>query len=298
MQIGILGTGRMGTAIGERLIKCGHVLHVWNRSQGKTAALCALGAVAHGSPAEVVAQCEIIISIVTDSKAIDSAYEGPSGALSAPLRGKLFIEMSTVRPETEIALRAKVVAGGGAIIDCPVGGTVGPAKDGKLLGLVGGDDADVARANPLLAQMCRRVEHVGPSGAGARLKLAINLPLLVFWQAIGEALSLAAPLNLDPKRLMDIMADTSGAPSILKVRGTALADALAGHAGDAAHFNVDSIRKDMRTMREEAQALGRDLPVTTAAMQCFDKAAADGLGDADGTQLAAWWLKQAGKASS
>jgi 3-hydroxyisobutyrate dehydrogenase len=298
MQIGILGTGRMGTAIGERLIGCGHSLHVWNRSPVKTAALCGLGATAHASPAQVVAQCEIVISIVTDSKAIDTAYEGPSGALAAPLQGKLFIEMSTVRPETEIALRAKVVAGGGTIIDCPVGGTVGPAKNGQLLGLVGGDDADVARASPVLAQMCRRVEHVGPSGAGARLKLAINLPLLVFWQSIGEALSLAAPLKLDPKRLMDIMADTSGAPAILKVRGAALADALSGHAGDAAHFNVDSIRKDMRTMREEARALGRELPVTTAAMQCFDKAAEEGLGDADGTQLAAWWLKQAGKGSS
>jgi 3-hydroxyisobutyrate dehydrogenase len=298
MKIGILGTGRMGSAIGERLIGCGHAVHVWNRSEGKTGGLRALGALAHASPAEVVTQCDMIISIVTDAAAIDSAYDGPSGALSAPLQGKLFIEMSTVRPDTEIALREKVVARGGAIIDCPVGGTVGPAREGKLLGLVGGDDADVARARPVLDQMCRRVEHVGPSGAGARLKLAINLPLLVFWQSIGEALSLAAPLNLDPKRLMDIMADTSGAPNILKVRGAALAGALAGQAGDAAHFNVDSIRKDMRTMRQEAQALGRELPVTTAAMQCFDKAAQAGLGDADGTQLAAWWLKQAGTASS
>jgi 3-hydroxyisobutyrate dehydrogenase len=298
MKIGILGTGRMGTAIGERLIACGHTLHVWNRSEQKTATLRAAGAVGEASPSEVVRQSDIIISIVTDAQAIESAYEGPSGALSAPLEGKLFIEMSTVRPDTEIALSKKVVARGGAIIDCPVGGTVGPARDGKLLGLVGGADADVARASPVLAQMCRRVEHVGPSGAGARLKLAINLPLLVFWQSIGEALSLAAPLNLDPDRLIDILADTSGAPAILKVRGAALAAALAGQTGSEAHFNVDSIRKDMRTMRQEAQLLGRELPVTTAAMQCFDRASAGGLGDADGTQLPVWWMSQADKPSA
>ncbi len=88
------------------------------------------------------------------------------------------------------------------MIDCPVGGSVGPASDGKLFGFVGGADADVARRRPVLDQMCRRVEHVGPVGAGASMKLAINLPLMVYWQAFGEALSLVAPLKLDPDRLV------------------------------------------------------------------------------------------------
>ena len=88
---------------------------------------------------------------------------------------------------------------------------MGPARDGKLFGLVGGDDADVARLRPVLDQLCRRVEHVGPVGSGARLKLAINLPLLVYWQSLGEALALCKPLNLPPERLVDIMADTSRA---------------------------------------------------------------------------------------
>ena len=296
MHIGIIGTGRMGAAIGQRLLDCGHSLYVWNRSAEKTAALRERGAKAMSSPAELAKQSELIISILTDAQAIESAYGGAAGVLSAPLEGKLFIEMSTVRPDTQIALSAKIAARGGATIDCPVGGTVGPARNGKLLGLVGGKDADVARARPVLEQLCRRVEHVGPAGAGASLKLAINLPLLVFWQSFGEALSLAAPLNLDPARLMDIFADTSGAPNLLKVRGGALAEALAGKKSDGAQFNVDSIRKDMRTMQEEARALGYELPVTSAALQCFDRASQEGLGEADGTQLPVWWLNQTGGA--
>jgi len=103
-----------------------------------------------------------------------------------------------------------------------------PAKDGKLFGFVGGDAADFARARPLLEQMCRRIEHVGPVGAGASMKLAINLPLLVFWQAFGEALALCRSLGLDAARIVDIFADTSGGPNVLKGRAAALTAALQG----------------------------------------------------------------------
>ena len=294
MRIGVLGTGRMGSAMAERLLDSGHTLTVWNRSADKTAALVARGAVAAATPAEVVAASQIVLSVLTDASAIEAAYGGAHGALSAPLAEQLFIEMSTVRPVTPIALAARIRAAGGAMIECPVGGTVGPAREGKLFGLVGGEAADVERARPLLAQMCRRVEHVGPLGAGASMKLAINLPLLVYWQALGEALALAAPAGLDPARLIDILADTSGAPALMKFRGGAVASALAGADLGPAHFNIDSIRKDLRTMLEEGHALGRELPAAAAALGSFDAAASQGMGDRDGAELAAWWLRQNG----
>ncbi len=290
MRIGIIGTGRMGAAIAQRLLDCGHELTVWNRSREKTLPLKERGATVAATPADLVGHCDLVISILTDAGAIEQAYGGEQGVLGASIGGKLFVEMSTVRPSTETALNQKMIARGATLIDCPVGGTVGPARDGKLLGLVGGGETDVARARPVLEQMCRRIEHVGPVGSGASLKLAINLPLLVFWQSLGEALSLAAPLHLDPARLVDIFADSSGGANVLKGRGPALAALLAGGKAGAASFNVDSIRKDMRTMQEEARALGRELPVTSAALQCFDRAAEEGLGNADGTNLPAWWL--------
>lgn len=162
--------------------------------------------------------------------------------------------MSTVRPETERALAAKVREKGAALIDCPVGGTVGPALSGKLFGFVGGETADVARAKPVLDQICRRVEHVGAVGAGASMKLAINLPLFVFWQALGEALLLCKPLGLDAARLMDIFADTPGGPNVLRVLGGKLAAALSGKDTGPVAFDIDSIRKDLQTMIEEARA--------------------------------------------
>src|SRR5215831_4134459 len=193
MDIGIIGTGRMGAAIAGRLLGLGRKVAVWNRTAAKAQALAAAGATVAATPAALVRDCDLVISMLTDAAAIEAAYAGPGGALEAAAPGKLFVEMSTVRPEAEIALEARVRAEGAALVDCPVGGSVGPAKEGKLFGFVGGAEADVARARPVLEQICRRVEHVGPVGAGARMKLAINLPLLVYWQALAEALALAAP---------------------------------------------------------------------------------------------------------
>ena len=294
MKIGIVGIGKMGSAIATRLAGLGHEVHVWNRTAEKARALAAAGAKVAATPRELATDAEVVISILTNAAAIDAAYDGNDGLLAGNVMGKLFIEMSTVRPTTEQALAAKVKAKGAALIDCPVGGTVGPARDGKLFGFVGGETADVARAKPLLDQMCRRVEHVGPVGSGASMKLAINLPLLVYWQALGEALVLCQPLGLDPARVMDIFADTSGAPNVLKVRGPAIAKALQGQDTGAITFDIDSLRKDLQTMIEEASSLGGTLPVTARALECFDEASRAGLGKGDATLLPARWAKRAG----
>ncbi len=289
MKIGIAGTGRMGAAIAQRLGGLGHEVKVWNRTAEKARGL---GLDVADSATRLADVSEALISILTDAAALESVY---GQLLAGEVKGKLFIEMSTVRPETERRLADRVRAKGAAFVECPVGGTVGPAKDGKLFGFAGGEAADVARARPLLEQMCRRVEHVGPVGAGAAMKLAINLPLMVFWQSFAEALSLCEPLGINPARLMDIFADTSGGPNVLKVRGPAIAAALAGKDPGAATFNVDSMRKDLRTMLEEARALGRELPVTQRALECFDRAARNGLGAADAATLPASWLRSQAK---
>lgn len=291
MKVGVAGIGRMGAAIAERLLKHGHQVTVWNRTAAKAQALTLHGATVATTAAQLAASADIILSILTDAGAIAAAYDGPEGLLSGTVKGKLFVEMSTVRPETQRALAGRIQAKGAALIDCPVGGTTGPARDGKLLGFVGGDAADLARARPLLEQLCRRIEHVGPVGAGASLKLAINLPLLVYWQAVGEALALCQPLGLDPARMISIFADTSGGPNVLKTRGPMLAEALGGKVPANVTFDIDSIRKDLATMIEEGRALGYDLPVTARALECFDAVSRAGLGDGDAVMLPVTWLK-------
>jgi 3-hydroxyisobutyrate dehydrogenase len=295
MKIGIAGTGRMGAAIAQRLMALGHELTVWNRTIEKAQALAAAGAKVAATPFQAASFSETVITILTDAAAIDTAYHAKDGLLSGNVAGKLFIEMSTVRPDTERELSARIREKGAAMIECPVGGTVGPAKDGKLFGFVGGEVSDVARARPLLEQMCRRIEHVGPVGAGASMKLAINLPLLVFWQAFGEALALCRSLGLEPAKIVDIFADTSGGPNVLKNRGPALTAALQGKDVGAITVDIDAMRKDLRTMIEEAGALGTRLPVTSSALECYDEASQAGLGKGDITGIPVRWMNKPGR---
>jgi len=283
MKVGIAGIGKMGAAIASRLGAVGHEMMVWNRSTDKARAT---GFRVAETPAGLAAQSEAVISILADATAVNSVYD----QMLPSAKGKLFIEMSTVRPDTAKDVALKVRRAAGAFVECPVGGTTGPAKEGKLFGFVGGDAGDVARARPILEQMCRRVEHVGPVGAGASFKLAINLPLVVYWQALGEALSLVGHLELDPARVMDILADTSGAPAMLKNRGPAIAAALGGKDNPNPTVTVDTLKKDLAEMVAEAKTLGYDTLVTSGALKAFERASKVGLGAKDCTSLPVAWL--------
>jgi len=283
MKIGMAGVGKMGAAIASRLSSVGHEMMVWNRSADKAKAT---GFRVAQTPAQLASACEVVISILADAGAAGAVYDqvGPAA------KGKLFIEMSTVRPDAAKDLAQKIRKHGGAYVECPVGGTTGPAKEGKLFGFVGGDAVDVARAKPLLDQMCRRVEHVGPVGAGSSMKLAINLPLIVYWQALGEALSLVGHLDLPPERVMDILADTSGAPAMLKNRGPSIAAALGGKENPNPTVTVDTLKKDLAEMVAEAMTLGYDPLVTSGALKAFERASKAGLGAKDCTSLPVAWL--------
>jgi 3-hydroxyisobutyrate dehydrogenase len=273
----------MGSAIAARLASLGHEMMVWNRTADKARAT---GLPVAATPRELAERSEMVISILTDAKAVEQVY---GDMLAGNVKGKLFIEMSTVRPEVPKKIFSSVKSRGASFIECPVGGTIGPAKEGKLFGFVGGEAADVARARPVLEQMCRRVEHVGPVGAGARMKLAINLPLLVYWQALGEALALVRDLQLEPGRLMDILADTSGAPNMMKNRAATVAGALAGKEPSPVTVNVDTMKKDLTEMVEEMRALGWSPLVTQAALEGFRRASQAGLGAKDCAMIPVSW---------
>src|SRR3984885_9933019 len=171
MHIGIAGLGRMGAAMAARLIEVGHEVTVWNRSAGKAKSLGEGGAKTAATPAALASAVETVITCLTDADAIDKVYGGATGLLAGDLKGKLVIEMSTVRPGVEVALADKVRAQGAAFVECPVGGSTGPARQGKLIGLMGAQEGDAERARPLLDQLCRRIELCGPVGAGSGMKL-------------------------------------------------------------------------------------------------------------------------------
>jgi 3-hydroxyisobutyrate dehydrogenase len=282
----------MGASIAQRLMALGHDIAVWNRDVAKTRSLTDAGAKQFASPAELVEHCETVIVMLLNDAASDAVYRGAKGILTATLAGRLLIDMSTLRPDTMQSIGAAVTQQGGAFVECPVGGSTGPARDGKLFGLVGGARDDVSRAMPILEQLCRRIEHVGELGSGATMKLAINLPLLVYWQALGESLAICEPLKLAPDRLIDILSDTAGTPTAMKGRGAVIARGLSGQPRGETAFGISAAKKDLATAVQFAASLGAALPVASSALACFEEAEASGLGDADATTISVRWPRR------
>ena len=289
MKVGVAGLGAMGSALAARLMEVGNEVFVWNRSAEKAKPLQDAGAKVATSPAALVASCEAVLTILTDGAAIEQVYNGPNGLLSGDVKGKLLIEMSTVAPKVETDLAPKVRAKGASFVECPVGGSTTPARKGQLLGLMGADDADAERARPLLEQMCRKVEHCGKVGAGSAMKLAINLPLMVAWQAYGEAFAIARSVGWDAKRLVDLFNESNGGNKALNSRAEMIAKLLDGQDPGATTFSIANGVKDLRTMVTAGEALGAEMLATKAALAGFEEAVRSGEGGSDGAAMTAFW---------
>jgi 3-hydroxyisobutyrate dehydrogenase len=289
MHIGIAGVGRMGSNIGARLMEMGQTLTVWNRTADQAEPLLKAGAKLATSPAALAGSVDAVMTIITNADAIQAMYHGPDGLLSGDVKGQLFVEMSTVPPEVQVALAEKVRAKGAAYVECPVSGSVIPARTGKLLGLMGAEPADAARARPILDHICRRVLHTGPVGNGAAMKLAVNLPLMVYWQALGEQLALCKDLKIDPAALLDFLSETSGAATVLKQRMPGIVARLNNETSDIRTFSLDGGIKDVKAMLSEGAKRGVELPLLTQTLACYEEARRTMPGQDEVSNVAAYW---------
>ena len=290
MKVGIAGMGKMGQAVAQRMLGLGHEVWVYNRNPARADAVIAAGAHRAAQPIELATSCDVVVSLLTDAAAVEQVYSGPQGLLGQARA--VLIESSTVAPEFQEKMGKVARQAGVRYLECPVSGSIGPAKEGKLIGFVGGDAQVVSEVRSFLDLMCRKVVLVGAHGNGARMKLCVNLPLMVYWQTLGEALSLVRSLNIDPKELIDVLAESSGGPNMLKVRGGMIADALAGQPQATVTVDLATMRKDVRTMVEQGAVNGFELPVTQITLSSLEQAIAQGLGSADCTQLPMWFLKR------
>jgi 3-hydroxyisobutyrate dehydrogenase len=284
-RIGIIGTGRMGTAFATRLAGQSFPVTVWNRTPGRAAAAAEAGARIAPDLAALCADSDVILTSLTDFAALWDVCAGTDGLAAQPLGGKLVIEMSTILPDEQIRLAEHLGARGAAFVDCPVGGTVGPALKGALLGFAGGAPDAWDRAEPVLGHLCKRVEHVGPVGAGAAMKLAVNLPLAMYWATMGEALTMLGDSDLPGASIAGLMADSSAGPNVLKNRMQVVSDTLDG-TDQPGTFDIDGLRKDLALAIKWAARRGRDLPLALAALETYNAAQDKGLGRFDGASVA------------
>ena len=279
MKIGLLGIGNMGRPIAEHLAETGESLVLWNRTREKAEGIA--HSVIVDTPGAVVEASDIVLSLLANDKAIESAYRGPGGLLEANLSNKVIVEFCTTSPETVSALETAVEATGGLFLECPVSGNVVPARSGQLMGLAGGKTVAFEAARPVLERLTRRLEYLGPVGSGAAMKLAVNLPLMVYWSALGEAIGLTRAKGISPELALDILVDSSGAIGAAKKRVPPILKMLLDNDPGSVGLSMANGVKDLTLMRDLAQKNGGPHGVVSAALEQAEAATADGWSDVD-----------------
>jgi len=288
-KIGFLGLGKMGSGIAARLVEAGHDVIVWNRTRAKCDPLRELGAAVATVPREVPARTEIVISMLYDDYSVEEVFNGPDGLLSVPVEGRLFIEMSTLRPEKAKAIARSCGEQGAEFIDVPVSGTVGPARSGKLMALVGGSESNLERARPILEDMTRRIVHAGPVGSGSLLKLVLNLPLAVYWQSLAEAIAMGHAGGLEIETMLNVINDSGGGLSALSHKISMIVENSENVA-----FDMKTMIKDSQNILAKGEEYGIPMPAMSVALDSYNAAHSAGLGDADAVAIVRFLLESVG----
>ncbi len=278
--LAIVGTGRMGTAFAKRLIEVGQPVIVWNRTAAHTAAAAKAGATLADDIASAAAVDVILISL-TNAKAVGAVCDD---LVKAGIAGKLVVDLSTLLPDETADIGARITAAGADFVDCPVGGTVGPALKGMLLGMAGGTEAAFARAKPILDHLCKRVELLGPVGSGAHMKLAVNLPLAIYWKTLAEALAMLDGSGISTEKAISMIADSSAGPAVLKNRAQIVVDTMNG-TDQPGTFDIAGLAKDLDLALAQAAKSGHAMPLSEETRKSFAKAMSAGLDGFDGASL-------------
>jgi 3-hydroxyisobutyrate dehydrogenase len=280
MKLGIVGLGRMGAAISQRLRQQGFELAGWDHNADVNRTLAAGGLRIGANARDVAAHSEIVISIITEDHGVRRIFNGPDGFLSGDVKGKLFIEMSTLQPMTGRELAPLVDAKGARLIESPVLGTIPQVRDGKLFAMVGGRAEDLDRARPVLEKMTRRIAHMGPSGAGYAMKLAVNLGLGGYIQAVSESLALGLKQGLTLDQMLDVLQEAPYASGWLKSK----IDVLKGAPAEMT-LDIRTLRKDLMSAVATGALTGVPMPLSAATLVSLSAAVADGYGSGDLAEL-------------
>ena len=216
ITVGLVGTGRMGSAMAHAIARAGLPLVVNNRSPERAQALAdELGARVVASPADVAAAADVTLTMLADDAAVASVYGGPDGLLEGARRGTVLVDLSTVTPEALRAFESAARDAGVGLLDAPVSGSTATAESGQLTLMVGGAAADLERARPALEPLAKAIFHLGPLGTGAAMKLAVNTVIFGLNGALSEGLVLAELAGIDREAAYDVLAASAvGAPYV------------------------------------------------------------------------------------
>jgi len=286
MDVGIIGTGLLGSAIAKRIASSGHKVHAYNRTRQKAESLEKLGIDIEDSPKELARKCEMVIIIVKDSKAIEEIAFGKNGIIHGKHDGLVIADMSTISPIASRKISKKFTENGIAMIDTPVMGGPSLAEKGQMIVMVGGKDETYQKCKPVLDIIGEKTFRLGDNGSGHAMKLAMNSQIAILALSISEGIILARKSGLDPITFLEVLNSTYFKTGMSVNKGPKMAK---GEFEPS--FFLRMMQKDLDEIDHTAKEFGANMPMSKLANQLYQKAIKAGFGDIDYTGILAYLEK-------
>lgn len=279
--VGFVGLGQMGTPMSTHLLDAGFTVAGYDVDPARVAVLADAGGKPCASPWEVATEATVVVTSLPSVAALRTVLSGPDGLLAAEVGGTgsrrrlVIVETSTLALDDKEAARHDVEAAGATLLDCPLSGTAGQAHAKDLVVYASGDQAAVERCAPVFAGFARAHHHLGPFGAGSKMKFVANLLVAIHNVAAAEAFVVAEKAGIDLQTLYDVITSGAGTSRMFEVRGPMMATGRYDQPGITGRV----FQKDLRIIADFARSLDCPTPLFTTATQAYTAALAQGLGD-------------------
>jgi 2-hydroxy-3-oxopropionate reductase len=272
MRVAYLGLGIMGRWMAVNLVKAGHEVAVWNRTSGKDVE----GARTASSPADAAKGAEVVWMCVSDTKAVEQVLFSADGVEQALTSGMIVADSSTISPSATVRFAERVKARGADYVDAPMTGSKIAAEAGNLIFMVGGDEAVLARLQPLFQAMGKHIFRMGETGKGQATKLVMNLQIALIYEGFAEALTLAAKLGVDVEKLLPLILASMVKSGVVEYKAPFILK-----RDFSPNFPLRLMLKDIRLALDAAKEARVRLPGLEAVEEVYDVAAEEGQADLD-----------------
>jgi 2-hydroxy-3-oxopropionate reductase len=280
--VAFIGLGVMGAAMAANIAKAGFALAVHSRTRDKAAALEAGGARWAATPAEAARGAAFVGLCVPDTPDVEAVLFGPGGVASGVAPGTVVVDFSTISASAAASFAARLAEAGAALLDSPVSGGPGGARDGTLTCMVGGDAAAFTRAEPVFRAVGRTLTHLGPPGAGQVCKSANQLVVATTMLAVAEALALGRKAGLDPAAMRQALSGGSARSFVMENHAQRMIE-----GSFAPGFRAELMRKDLRLSAGAMRDHGVFAPATGLTASLLEALVASGRGSLDSASLGA-----------
>jgi 3-hydroxyisobutyrate dehydrogenase len=294
MNVGFVGVGRMGANMARRLKDRGlHVTAVYDSNRKAATDLAGeLGCAACQDLADVTAQSDAVITVVSDDAAMREIFARNGDNLLVNARGKLFINCATISPQVHVDVEKLTNKAGAQSLEACMASSITQAREGSLYLMCGGNKDSFKKAEPVLNELGSTVRFIGKAGEAARVKALVNMVMNINTAGLAEGLGLGTALGLDLTMLREVFSQTGAASRVLQTDGEDMQN-----REHSCFFSAAHAAKDSGIALELARSVGLDLPLARATKEQYDRMVAEGLGELDKSGIAELTFKDRHKHS-